>query len=234
MKVKTFKNILIIICIVNFFFWLDGEEKLLPIIFNMKEPTLYAVNSGFISWFKLLAFPLTLICFFPLFKSYSYNKMNKKTYSLFIPVFAFILIFPFAFYPSRTEITPDRITTHNFWGETSEVYLFEDVKKVNVEIFERSSYTKTGVSNNYIDFSCGVEFEDGFEYYFYQNDGDIGWKIIESIDRVVKEYDIEKEVTGKVLYKRISESDSVDLIFEYDNFYEYIYHEELLYSLIME
>ena len=220
MKIKTFRNILIIICILNFIFGLNYEEKLLSLVFNMQEPTAYSFSSIAVM-FRLVAFPFVLICFLPLFKSYGYNKMTKKTYSIFIPIFTFILIFPFLFYPSRTETTANSIKEHNFIGKVSNVYLYEDAKKVTVELSATGGSPKH--PNPRIHISCGIEFEDGTVYYFTQADGDIGWKVMEKINRLTRDNKIEKEVSGEALYNKLS---------EYNNYYEFLGHTGLVRSLI--
>lgn len=133
-------------------------------------------------------------------------------------IFAFLILLPVAEYPSRTEITSETITTHNFLGQPSKVYKFEDAEKVTVGLETTSHFKRIGSSSD-MWFTYRVEFEDGFSYDFGSPIDDEVWnEIIDSVNKTVKEKGIEKIIIGE----RYLDIDTYEALINYDSYEEFV------------
>lgn len=192
MKVKTFRNILITVYIAYFFCLNIFEKQLLPLIFGESIPTLYEFSSLLV-WLKIIPIPFALVSLWNTFKAYSLNKMTKKAYALLILLFTFLMALPLLLYPSRTEITAERITKHNLIGQETAVYEIKDAEKVTAGL------VAVGGSRGraYINFVYSIEFADGFTYELTHVDEDKWWSVIDKIDDTVTENGVEKMIIGE-------------------------------------
>lgn len=215
MKVKTFRNILLailaVVIIYRFFIPFSIED----IIFRNKENTLfeYADIELYAVIFSVPIFAAAAVSFY----RNRYNVMTKKGIWIMSLVFAFLILLPVAKYPSRTEITSETITTHNFSGQPSNVYKIEDAERVTVGL-ETTSVTspRSSYSSSYMWFVYRVEFEDGFAYDFGAPNDDKVWnEIIDSVNETVKEKGIEKIIIGERYL-------DLDTYIRYDNYEELI------------
>lgn len=220
MKIRTFRWILLTAGALHLFYILNVEDKLLPFIFNTGQPAVYDI-SGFAGFFQLSVFPFILICWVIL-KPYIYNTMSKKAYQLFVPYLTALLILPLLFYPSRTEITSDTITTHNLLGQVSRVYSIEDAQSVNAKLSVNAFFRKGSGAQLDVDLEYRLTFNDGFEYSLSPiSEDDVCWQVLGDINDTVRENGIEKEVSGKAHY---------DLVSEY--YGKFAGHTDLLYEIL--
>ena len=216
MKVKTFRNILLAILAVVIIYRFFIPFSLEDIIFRNKENTLfeYADIELYTVIFSVPIFAAAAVSFY----RNRYNVMTKKGIWIMSLVFAFLILLPVAKYPSRTEITSETITTHNFSGQPSNVYKIEDAERVTVGL-ETTSVTspRSSYSSSYMWFVYRVEFEDGFAYDFGAPNDDKVWnEIIDSVNETVKEKGIEKIIIGERYL------DPYEVLIRYDNYEEFI------------
>ena len=198
MKVKTFRNIFF--AVVTLYIVLYPTFNIDKIIFNNTEDTIYE----FWGLFDYVVFGLAAPFFIGaivFFKRNKYLIMTKTGIAYFCLGFAFLIILPFAEYPSRTEITAETITKHNIIGQVTDVYRFEDAEKVTAGL-----KAETGVSrysaNAYLHFEYSVKFADGYSYDFGGPSDNETWnKVIDEVDKTVREKGIEKNVIGDVYIK---------------------------------
>ena len=203
--------ILAVVIIYRFFIPFSLED----IIFRNKENTLfeYADVELYAVIFSVPIFAAAAVSFY----RNRYNVMTKKGIWIMSLVFAFLILLPVAKYPSRTEITSETITTHNFSGQPSNVYKIEDAERVTVGL-ETTSVTspRSSYSSSYMWFVYRVEFEDGFAYDFGAPNDDKVWnEIIDSVNETVKEKGIEKIIIGERYL-------DLDTYIRYDNYEELI------------
>ncbi len=201
------------------------------IIFDNWENTLYEYWDMRIFVTFFLAVPV-FIGASVFFKENRYNVMTKFGIWVLSLSLAFLILVPYYEYLPRTEITAESITKHNLIGQVSKVYEFEDAKKVTVGL---TSHAHGGVKHGasaYLHFTYSVEFEDGYSYDFGGPSDDELWnKIVDSVNKTVKENGIEKEVIGET-YLDLDFADGIEF---FKNYYDSIYPdipriEELMYN----
>ncbi len=213
MKVKTFRNIWIAIAILSTIFYVEAEDKLLPLIFNAQVPTHYEFVP-FIGFLQILPLPFALLFFWSLFRSYLYNPISKKAFRLFTSLFVFLLILPFLFYPCRTEITADTITKHKLTGQVSQVYHIEDTESVETGLSVQSSAGKRGI-RNYLYFTYKINYKDGNTYELADMPDAIWWEIVKQTDTYIRENKIPKKIHGQVYYDRLLDFNNYSDFFEH-------------------
>ncbi len=222
MKVKTFRNILILIYIAYIFSLGKFEERVIPLLFNTNE-TVWIDFHPFQALLKIACVPGLLLFLGESLKVGLYKKMTKKAYLLFGSIFAFLVIVPLLLYPARTEITAGTITKHNLIGQESAVYRIEDAEKVTAKLTVSGSGGMRTVPRVYLNFEYTLEFDDGFIYEMTDVDDDRWWSVVRAIDNTVVKQDIERQVFGKTY---------IDRIYEFDNSLSLHNHREII-ELIM-
>ena len=196
MKVKTFRNILLAILAVVIIYRLFIPFSLEDIICRNKENMLFEYSN--IENSAVILFVLMLPAAAVFFHKNRYNVMTKKGIWVMSLFFAFLILLPVAKYPSRTEITSETITTHNFSGQPSKVYRIEDAEKVTVGLRTTLHFSRGTGSYSDMWFTYCIEFEDGFAYDFGGPNDDKVWNdIIDSVNKTVKEKGIEKIIVGE-------------------------------------
>lgn len=220
MKIRTFRWLLLAVGALHLFYISEAEETALSVIFKAAQPAVYELP-GLVGFFQLSVFPLILV-YWIILKPYIYNKMTKKAYQLLVPALSAVLIIPLLMYPSRTEVTSDKITTHNLFGQVSEVYEIEDAKLVKTGLSVHAFARRYSGAELDVDLEYTLIFEDDFEWSLSPISAeDLSWKIIEGIEKTVQEKGIEKEVKGKVHYKLVS-----------DFYGKFAGHMDLLYNIL--
>lgn len=213
MKVKMFRNIWVAIAVLNTLFYINFSSQLTEFIFNPQITTHYKFIP-FIGALQILPLPFALFCSWPLFKRYLYNPIPKKAFHLFTLHFVALLILPFLFYPSRTEITSDTITKHNLIGQVSEVYRIEDAANVETGLSAQSSATKRGL-RNYLYFTYKINYKDGSVYDLEEFNNNSLREIVNDIDIYVRENNIPKKIHGQVYYDKLLDFNNYSDFFEY-------------------
>lgn len=220
MKIRTFRWLLLAVGALHLFYIGEVEEKALSVIFKAGQPAVYELP-GLAGFFQLSVFPLLLV-YWIILKPYIYNKMTKKAYLLLVPALSAVLVIPLLLYPSRTEVTSEKITIHNLFGQVSEVYEIEDAKLVKTGLSVHAFARKYSGAELDVDLEYSLVFEDDFEWSLSPISAeDLSWKIIEGIEKTVHEKGIEKEVKGKVHYKLVS-----------DYYGKFAGHTDLLYNIL--
>ncbi|MEE1320710.1 MAG: hypothetical protein UHM85_04135 [Acutalibacteraceae bacterium] len=231
MKVKTFRNILLVICAayIGLIYW--NPISFEQIFFDNWENTIYEYWEIrlFVTFFLAVPAFISASIFF---KENKYNVMTKRGIAVFSLVFAILILVPYYEYLPRTEITAETITKHNLIGQVTKVYEFEDAKKVTVGL---TSSVHGGVRHGasaYLHFVYSVEFEDGYSYDFGGSEDSEKWnKIVDSVNKTVKDKGIEKQVIGETYL----ELDTFDAVSVFNNYFDSIYPdrpriEELMYN----
>jgi len=221
MKVKTFRNILLLVCAVYIGLRFYSPISVEQIFFDNWENTIYEYwdLNTFVIFF--LAVPVFIGAGI-FFKENKYNVMTKWGIWVLSLTLAFLILLPYAEYLPRTEITAEAITKHNLIGQVSRVYEFEDAKKVTVGLKSSAHGGVRHGASAYLHFVYSVEFEDGYSYDFGGPSDDELWnKIVDSVNKTVKEKGIEKQVIGETYLKL----DSIDSIAVFDNYYDSIYYQ---------
>lgn len=216
MKVKTFRNILLAILAVVIIYRFFIPFSLEDIIFRNKENTLFEY-ADIELYVVILSVPICVAAAVFFYRN-RYNVMTKKGIWIMSLVFAFLILFPAASYPSRTEITSETITTHNLLGQPSKVYRIEDAEEVTVGLKVDSHFTRTGSSSTML-FTYCIEFEDGFVYDFGGPNDDKVWnQIIDSVNKTVKEKGIEKIIVGE----RYLYIDTYEALINYNSYEDFV------------
>lgn len=232
MKVRTFRNVYFIVIAaliaVCYFCPLSVED----IFFKNTENTLYEYWN--FKWFVLSIFAIPFfISAIEFFKHNKYLVMTKLGIAYFTLGFAALALLPLAELPSRTEITAETITRHNLIGQVTDVYRFEDAQSVTVGLEASASIHRTGAKAR-LYFEYSVKFADGYSYDFGGPSDDELWnRIIDSVDKTVKENGIEKKLIGEVYLS----GDSPNYIFDnyFDDIAPYLQKiETLMYGRVLD
>ena len=167
----------------------------------------------FVVYFLAVPFFVGTVVFF---KHNKYLVMTKNGIAYFILGFVLLIILPYASYPSRTEITSQTITKHNLIGQVTDVYNIEDAESVTVGLKAEGYAGKYG-TRAYLHFEYSVKFEDGYSYDFGNpGDDDLCNRIIDAVDKTIKEKGIEKKVIGDVYIRGNAP------LYAFENYYDSI------------
>lgn len=225
MKFKTFKALMLATCAIYTIGTFFLEDHLLPWILTKDIPL-------WIEYFplhRLIISALVILAVMYFLKSTisinNQSKMTKKAYCLYTGFFALIMTIPLLFFSARTEITTNAITTHNIIGQTSKVYNIEDAKKITVGLKASGTGGAKRMPKTHLTFIYEIEYEDGYSYTLENTDKEMWWTVVKGIDNIVTEKGIEKQVIGKTLY---------DMIYNFDNTYEFSDHLDSINTLMKE
>lgn len=215
MKVKTFRNIFFTVVVAYIALRYFCPVSAADLLFPNAENTIIDTGdfASFVIFLLAVPFFISAVVFF---KRNKHLVMTKLGIAYFTLGFALLILLPYAAYPSRTEITAQTITKHNLIGQVTDVYRLEDAEKVTVGLKADASFNKYG-ARAYLDFEYSVKFADGYSYDFGgPSDNEIWNKVIDEVDKTVKEKGIEKNVIGDVYIR----GDTPLYIFE--NYHDYI------------
>lgn len=232
MKVKTFRNIFFAVVCTYTALWLFSPVSVADFVFKNTENTLIQFHGlgAFVLFFLAVPFLISAIVFF---KNNKHLVMTKLGIAYFCLGFTFLALLPFAEYPSRTEITATTITKHNLIGQVTDVYRFEDAQSVTIGLEASASIHRTGAKAR-LYFEYSVKFADGYSYDFGGPSDDELWnRIIDSVDKTVKENGIEKKLIGEVYLS----GDAPNYIFDnyFDDIAPYLHKiEMLMYGRVLD
>lgn len=223
MNFKTFKTITLVTVIIYIFGYPMIEDKIQYFMFQKDEP----VWLDFFMLSDIIRVGIIILALLYFFKSTfnisNQSVMTKKAYCLYIGFFALVLAVPFLSYLPRTEVTAELVTKHNIIGQVSQVYHIEDAKKITVGFTANSTVSQRRLPRSYLTFSYEIEYEDGSIYKLESEDNDMWWDMVNSIDSKAAEAGIIKEIIGKSFY---------DMMFDFDNTYEFIYRRDMIEKIM--
>lgn len=232
MKVKTFRNIFFTVVAAYIALWYFCPISAGDILFPNTENTIIETGDFLFFVIALLAVPF-FIGAIVFFKHNKYLVMTKLGIAYFTLGFALLVLLPYAAYPSRTEITSETITRHNLIGQVTDVYRFEDAQSVTVGLEASASIHRTGAKAR-LYFEYSVKFADGYTHDFGGPSDDELWnRIIDSVDKTVKENGIEKKLIGEVYLS----GDAPNYIFDnyFDDIAPYLQKiEMLMYGRVLD
>lgn len=201
MKINTYKKILLGVYVAVLVAMINRDEWL-PLIFPSDGAIIIRTSSVSV-WIALLSFPAIMIFLQKFFMLNGHKEFTKKGKIFFSALLIAVVVIPFAFIGSRTEISASRVTKHNILGSVSKVYEFTDAHKVKTGLEAGGGY-RSLYARMY--FGYEISFDDSSTVFFDQYDVDEHWEIIKQIDSVVTSNNIEKELYGQSF---------VDDIYEY-------------------
>ncbi len=197
-KVKTFRNILLLICAAYTALLFCPPFSFAKLVFKDTDNTMFEYWDLMLYVIFFLAVP-AFIYAAKFFKENKYNVMTKRGICVFSLTLAFLIILPYAEYPARTEITSQTITKHNLIGQVTKVYEYENAESVTVGLIADGFFSKHSGVKARLHFTYNVKFEDGYSYDFEGPSDDEKWnRIINEVNATIKENGIKKEIVGEI------------------------------------